>query len=170
VLSITVRDTGIGIPKEKLGQIFERFTQADSSTTRTYGGTGLGLTIAKHLAEMMGGTLEVQSAPGEGSKFTLLLPLEVVVSRGEDDIPVPAAPELHQNPMHGRILVVDDNETNCELMAEILDYLHVDAQIVRSGLEALIAIATAQATGDPFDCIITDHQMPGMDGIKIGRA
>jgi signal transduction histidine kinase/ligand-binding sensor domain-containing protein/DNA-binding response OmpR family regulator len=169
VLSITVRDTGIGIPREKLSQIFERFTQADSSTTRTYGGTGLGLTIAKHLAEMMGGTLEVESAQGQGSKFTLLLPLEVVASRGEDDIPVPAAPELHQNPIHGRLLVVDDNQTNCELMAEILKYLNMEAVIVRSGQEALVAIAAAHGTGNPFDCVITDHQMPGMDGITLVR-
>ena len=169
VLSITVRDTGIGIPQEKLSQIFERFTQADSSTTRTYGGTGLGLTIAKHLAEMMGGTLEVQSVQGSGSQFTVLLPLEVVEPREEEEMPAPAVPQLHQNPIHGRLLVVDDNETNCRLMADILNYLGIQSEIVRSGQEALVAIATARGTGNPFDCIITDHQMPGMDGITLVR-
>jgi signal transduction histidine kinase/DNA-binding response OmpR family regulator/streptogramin lyase len=158
-MSIAVRDTGIGIPAEKLTHIFERFTQADSSTTRTYGGTGLGLTIAKHLAELMGGTLDVESIQGKGSRFTVLLPL---------DSPEPAATP-NKKPDLGRILVVDDNETNCQLMQAILQYLGIEAEIARSGPEALVAVATARAIGNPFDCIITDHQMPEMDGITLVR-
>ena len=160
-LSIVVRDTGIGIPREKLTHIFERFTQADSSTTRTYGGTGLGLTIAKYLAEMMGGTVDVESVQGKGSQFTVLLPLD------SPEPPVATAPG--EKPNLGRILVVDDNETNCQLMQAILRYLGIDAEISRSGPDALVAIATARAIGNPFDCIITDHQMPEMDGITLVR-
>ncbi|HWB94502.1 MAG TPA: response regulator, partial [Puia sp.] len=161
MLRISVTDTGIGIPKEKLDQIFERFTQADSSTTRTYGGTGLGLTIAKHLAEMMGGSLQVDSVPGKGSRFTVLLPLEVL-----EDQPATAAPK---RPQLGRLLVVDDNETNCRLMKALLTHLGVDAQLARSGAEALKTISEAQESGRPFDLIITDHQMPEMDGITLVR-
>lgn len=172
-LSITVRDTGIGIPLDKLSQIFERFTQADSSTTRTYGGTGLGLTIAKHLAEMMGGTLEVESMPGKGSQFTVLLPLEVIAPEapeGEEGFPTGAVVRTpRKKPSLSRLLVVDDNETNCQLMQDILRYLGIEATIARSGPEALKVIAEAQRQGRPFDLLITDHQMPEMDGITLVR-
>ena len=158
-VSISVKDTGIGIPPEKLSTIFESFTQADNSTTRKYGGTGLGLTISKRLAELMGGNLTVQSEPGEGSLFTLHLSLQVMNSA--PPITFDAKPLLRE------VLVVDDNETNCRLMRGIFEYLHIPCQVCYSGPDALVAIAQALTKGQMFDLIITDHQMPVMDGITL---
>jgi signal transduction histidine kinase/DNA-binding response OmpR family regulator len=158
-MTISVKDTGIGILPEKLTTIFESFTQADSSTTRKFGGTGLGLTISKRLAELMGGTLTVQSEPGNGSIFTFYLPLQVMNT----------APPItfDSKPILREVLVVDDNETNCRLMRGIFEYLHIPCQICYSGPDALVAISQALTKGQMFDLIITDHQMPVMDGITL---
>jgi signal transduction histidine kinase/CheY-like chemotaxis protein/ligand-binding sensor domain-containing protein len=158
---ICVKDTGIGIPPEKLTPIFESFTQADASTTRKYGGTGLGLTIARNLAEMMGGSLKVESKPGMGSTFTLEVVLKLV--QEESSGPVLLRPALR------RVLVVDDNLTNCQLMKDIFDYLGIDCTLCNSGLEALELLVQAIGEEHVFDLIITDHQMPVMDGITLVR-
>ena len=158
-LSIAVKDTGIGIPREKLGQVFESFTQVDSTTTRKYGGTGLGLTIAKHLVEMLGGTLRVESEPGKGSTFTLRLNLEII----HGNVPAPISPR----PALRRVLVVDDNITNCHLLRDIFDYLGIACTLATSGMDALPVIAEAVREDRLFDLIITDHQMPVMDGITL---
>ena len=157
-IELTVRDTGIGVPKEKLERIFESFTQADTSTTRRYGGTGLGLTIARNLAEMMGGSLEVQSEPGKGSAFTLKLSLEIV-----DEMST--VPVMHRQILK-RVLVVDDNITNCRLLESIFEYMGVSCTICNGGMQALDILA-ATAEKESFDLIITDHQMPVMDGITL---
>jgi signal transduction histidine kinase/CheY-like chemotaxis protein len=158
-ISISVRDTGIGIPHEKLHSIFESFTQADSTTTRKFGGTGLGLTISKRLAELMGGSLAVESEPGKGSVFSFQVALQVINT----------APRItfQSKPLLREVLVVDDNETNCRLMRGIFEYLQIPCQICYSGPEALVAIARALAKDQLFDLIITDHQMPVMDGITL---
>jgi PAS domain S-box-containing protein len=158
-LNIYVRDSGIGIAPEKINQVFESFTQEDSSTTRKYGGTGLGLTISKSLAELMGGSLKVESESGKGSTFTLQLELEIL-----DEQPL-LRPEI--TPLLKRILVVDDNETNRSLMKAVLEYLQIDCEITTSGAEALESIRLAEEKNRPFDLIITDHQMPDMDGIML---
>ncbi|MBS1564518.1 MAG: response regulator [Bacteroidetes bacterium] len=158
-LSISVKDTGIGIPTEKLNDIFESFTQADNSTTRKYGGTGLGLTISRRLAEMMDGSLSVQSTPGEGSVFTFHIPLQIINTA--PPITFDAKPLLRE------VLIVDDNETNCRLMRGIFEYLHIPCQICYNGPDALALIARALSKGQMFDLIITDHQMPVMDGITL---
>ncbi|MBC7850323.1 MAG: response regulator [Chitinophagaceae bacterium] len=158
-LVVSVTDTGIGIPTEKLGTIFESFTQADNSTTRNYGGTGLGLTISKKLAELMGGTLTVTSEQNVGSTFSLRLRLKVVDCRPR--INFTTKPHLKE------VLIVDDNDTNCRLMRGIFEYLKIPAQICYSGEEALKLIQEKEASGAMYDLIITDHQMPGMDGITL---
>ncbi|HEY6900027.1 MAG TPA: response regulator, partial [Puia sp.] len=157
-VAIAVSDTGIGIPEEKLAQIFESFTQADASTTRKYGGTGLGLTISKNLAEMMEGTLQVRSEPGKGSTFTLRLTLEIVQESALSVVPRTSLT---------RVLVVDDNATNCKLMQGIFEYLQIDCTICTSGLDALLVLVKALNENRLFDLIITDHQMPVMDGITL---
>jgi len=156
-VEISVKDTGIGISPGKLDKIFESFTQVDSSTTRHFGGTGLGLTISRRLAELMGGDLVVASQPGKGSSFTLRLPLEVI-----DDQP---RTDLVTKELLRKVLIVDDNATNCEFLLGVFGYLAIPAVACRSGAEALAAIATAK--DEPFDLILTDHQMPGMDGIEL---
>jgi len=161
MLIISVKDTGIGIPAEKLDQIFESFTQADTSITRKYGGTGLGLTISRNLAQMMDGELEVSSLPGRGSQFTFSLPLEII-----EDKPMPAPRPLSSLK---KVLVVDDNATNRLLMQGIFEYLYIPCAICSGGKEALAAIDRAISDGQPFDLIITDHQMPEMDGITLAR-
>jgi CheY-like chemotaxis protein/nitrogen-specific signal transduction histidine kinase len=160
-ISISVKDTGIGIPAEKLGSIFESFTQADSSTTRKFGGTGLGLTISRRLAELMGGNLEVQSEPGKGSIFTLWLTLEIINSQPRM---LPAAKGILRE-----VLVIDDNITNCTLMQGIFEYLHIPCRVCYNGADALALIKKAGADNHHFDLIITDHQMPEMDGITLVR-
>jgi signal transduction histidine kinase/CheY-like chemotaxis protein len=156
--SIMVKDTGIGIPAEKLHTIFESFSQADSSTTRKFGGTGLGLTIARNLAEMMKGSLQVTSEQGKGSTFTLQLTLEVAAAQ---------QPVVLPKPLLRRILVVDDNHTNCLLMQGIFEYLDIHCITSNSGLEALTIIERSINDQEPFDLVITDHHMPVMDGITL---
>ncbi len=158
-LTIAVKDTGIGISHEKLDKIFESFTQADNSTTRKYGGTGLGLTISKSLAELMGGHLSVVSEPGRGSQFTLHLSLEVANEKREIAYP--------EKPLLKKALVVDDNETNLVLMREMFAQLGIECELAGSGPEALIRIRQAELSDSPFELIITDHHMPGIDGIEL---
>ncbi len=156
---IQVKDTGIGIARDKLQKIFESFTQADNSTTRRYGGTGLGLAISKSLAELMHGRLTVESEAGAGSTFTLSIPLEVANHQPE----IMLAPK----PLLKKVLVIDDNATNLHLMEEILGYFQISCETASSGAEALQQISGANESGNPFDLVITDHHMPGMDGIQL---
>ncbi|HEX3935089.1 MAG TPA: response regulator, partial [Puia sp.] len=158
-LAIEVKDTGIGIRKEKMQKIFESFTQADTSTTRKYGGTGLGLTISKSLAELMGGYLTVESEPAKGSSFTLNLVLEVANEQTEIRLPEKA--------MLKKVLIVDDNSSNLRLVEEIFSHFHIPAEVASSGAIALSKIKEARQKKDPFSLIVTDHVMPGMDGIAL---
>jgi PAS domain S-box-containing protein len=160
-LAIEVKDTGIGIRKEKMQKIFESFTQADTSTTRKYGGTGLGLTISKSLAELMGGYLTVESEPAKGSAFTLHLVLQVANEQPEVQLPKKA--------MLQKVLIVDDNQSNLRLVQEILGHFHIPADIASSGALAIQKVKEARGRKDPFSLVITDHQMPGMDGIALVR-
>jgi signal transduction histidine kinase/DNA-binding response OmpR family regulator len=158
-IAIAVKDTGIGIAREKLDQIFESFTQADNSTTRKFGGTGLGLTISRRLAELMEGNLHVESEYGVGSTFILDLSFEVI-----DEKPfIAVGPKVQLR----EVLVVDDNVTNCKLMQGIFEYLRIPCKICTSGPEALLVIKKSIERNQPFDLIITDHQMPDMDGITL---
>jgi signal transduction histidine kinase/CheY-like chemotaxis protein/methyl-accepting chemotaxis protein len=158
-VAISVKDTGIGIAKDKVNAIFESFTQADSSTTRKFGGTGLGLTISKRLAELMEGNLSVESELGVGSTFTLNLVLQII-----DEMP---RVSMTSKGLLREVLVIDDNITNCELMKGIFEYLDIPCKICFNGLDALRIIQEAIDHNQLFDLIITDHQMPGMDGITL---
>ncbi|MEP6748464.1 MAG: response regulator [Bacteroidota bacterium] len=158
-IAISVQDTGIGISPEKTATIFESFTQADSSTTRKFGGTGLGLTISKRLAELMEGKLQVESVPGKGSVFTLQLALEIVTEH------IGFKPSTKG--ILRKVLVVDDNITNCKLMQGIFSYLDINCSICYSGAEALQIIEKENSNNQHFDLIVTDHQMPEMDGITL---
>jgi PAS domain S-box-containing protein len=158
-LSIGVQDTGIGIRKEKLQKIFESFTQADASTTRKFGGTGLGLTISKSLAELMGGHLTVESEPGQGSLFVLNLVLEV--ANEQPEVLLPAKPLLK------KVLIVDDNASNRALLQETFGHFHIESEVADGPAAALAKIKLSRQKKEPYNLIITDHQMPGMDGISL---
>lgn len=160
-LAIQVKDTGIGIPEEKLQKIFESFTQADNSTTRKYGGTGLGLTISKSLTELMGGQLIVDSKPGDGSTFTLKIALEIANEQSEVLLP--------QKPLINKVLVIDDNSSNRFLMQEMFSHFQIACETATGGMDALEKISTAIENNQPFDLVITDHHMPGMDGIELAK-
>ncbi len=160
-LEISVKDTGIGITKEKLGKIFESFTQADNSTTRKFGGTGLGLTISKSLAELMNGNLTVKSDPGRGSAFTLHIPMEVINS-------LPQISNEYKPPLR-KVLVIDDNATNRWLMQEILGYFNINCEVASGAKEAFMKIERIKANNEPLDLVITDHHMPEMDGLTLSK-
>jgi two-component system, sensor histidine kinase and response regulator len=163
-LLFSIKDTGIGIPPEKLDYIFEKFTQADTSTTRRYGGTGLGLPITKRLVELMGGRISVQSQPGQGStfSFTLTLPIQ----------PKPHKPEIVPvSDLRGlRVLIVDDTATNRLIMRETLTSWEAVADEAPDGVQGLEQLRKARDAGEPYRLVLLDYRMPGVNGFEVAEA
>ena len=161
-LRFTVRDTGIGMTQEQQGKLFQAFSQADTSTTRKYGGTGLGLTISKRLVEMMDGEIWVESEPGVGSEFIF------TANFGLSNIEEDARFELPEDLRELKVLVTDDNDTSREILQAFLESMSLDVTTVTSGEDALRRLADALEE-KPFELVFMDWQMQGMDGISATR-
>lgn len=158
-LLFSIKDSGIGIPPDKLSRLFLAFSQVDSSTARRYGGTGLGLAISKRLVEAMGGSMQVESQKEQGSEFTFTLPTEAA------DIGEPPHVQSTQALQGKRVLLVDDNPTNLRIL---------ELQAERWGMAQRSCLNPREAirlleTGEPFDLLITDMHMPEMDGLELAR-
>jgi PAS domain S-box-containing protein len=163
-LRFAISDTGIGIPDEKLGAVFERFTQADSSTTRRYGGSGLGLTISKRLVELMGGRIWVESGVGKGSVFSFAVPLEIWEGAARRvPVPVGSDPEAPLPPLN--ILLVEDSLDNRTITLAYLRDTPYRVEIAENG-----ALAYEKFTAGHYDLVLMDRQMPVMDGLTATRA
>ncbi|MCZ7563114.1 MAG: ATP-binding protein [Burkholderiales bacterium] len=163
-LECAVRDTGVGVPADKIETIFDAFSQADASTTRRFGGTGLGLSICRRLVEMMGGAIRVESQLGRGSTFRF----SVGLLRG--GMPRPAAPAITQR-LHGlRVLVVDDEPSSRERLGAMVAEWGATVTAAGSGEEALAALAAACARRKPFALVLLDTEMPGVDGFAVAEA
>jgi len=163
VLRLEVNDTGIGIPEEKLATLFEKFTQADASTTRRYGGTGLGLAICKQLIELMGGTINVYSELGKGSQFHATITLRAIEDASLN-------PLLDLSAFAGKnILIVDDNALNQRVLSLQLAVLEPHIRVADDAHEALEILTETSANGVLFDVIIIDYMMPEMDGIQLAQ-
>lgn len=163
---LVVEDTGVGIPADKLEKIFDKFTQADGSITRRYGGTGLGLTITRRLVEMFGGKIWVESTEGQGSKFFVRLPLEVALKpkRATAAVKNSGNEKISLDGRSPQILLVEDNAVNQKVVLAILSKRGFHVEIAANGLEALSALQK-----NVFDLVLMDVQMPYMDGIEATR-
>lgn len=178
-LQIDVSDSGIGLTDEQIARLFQPFTQADSSTTRRFGGTGLGLTISKRLAQMLGGDIAVASVPGKGSTFSVTLetgslegvPLRESMAEAAATEPRPAsespAPAIRLD--RCRVLLAEDGPDNQRLIALVLKKAGAEVTVADNGLDACGAALAACARGEPFDVILMDIQMPAMDGYEATR-
>jgi CheY-like chemotaxis protein len=161
-LRFTVSDTGIGMTTEQVERLFQAFSQADGSTTRKYGGTGLGLSISKRLVEMMGGSIQVESEPGRGSRFTFT---------ARFDVPEEVSKLRHEMPIDikgMRVLVVDDNPTAREILSDALESFSFEVSQVATGPEAIAELEIA-AADRPYKLVLMDWKMPGMDGIDASK-
>ncbi|MBA6302509.1 response regulator [Colwellia sp. MB02u-14] len=163
ILEFSVSDTGIGLETATMNNLFQSFTQADSSITRKFGGTGLGLSICKELSGLMGGEVWVESTLGEGSKFSFNIVCE------KSDLPVSKLENI--DAIKGlNILVVDDNELCLNVITELLQEFHCEITAVESAEKALELLATAKSNDESYDLVITDWRMPNMDGIAFAKA
>ena len=163
LVRFSVRDTGIGIPEDKLAMLFQKFTQVDASVTRQYGGTGLGLAISKQLARLMGGEIGVNSTAGQGSEFWFTARFARPEASHPEALPPAGLEGVH-------VLIVDDDATNREVLATQLRLWGLRAEEAADGQLALRMLASAHAVGDPFQTAILDMMMPGMDGATLARA
>ncbi len=165
-VTLTVSDTGIGIPSEKIDRLFEKFVQVDGSTTRQYGGTGLGLAICRELISMMGGKIWIESIEGAGSTFYVRLPLTRSLSAS---VPKPTATPISAAPAHQhprlKILSAEDVQANQMVLQAALEHRNIDLTLVDNGAQALEAFGVER-----FDLILMDIQMPVMDGLAATRA
>ena len=166
-IRISIQDTGIGISNDKLELIFNKFDQADGSTTRKYGGTGLGLSISKQLSIMMGGTISVTSREGKGSTFTSTIRLRKV---DNNNTVAPVSDDYDYIPLTGlNALIVDDVETARIIITEQIADLEMNIDIASSGEEALDKLTLGAKQNNPFDVVIIDYLMPGMDGEMLAE-
>ncbi len=163
-LQCSVRDTGIGIAPDKVETIFQAFEQADSGTSRRYGGTGLGLAICSRLVELMQGRIWVESELGTGSTFHFTVRFSVSKANSHSDEP-------EEGKLRGtRVLIVDDSATNCAILEEVLHAWGLDPKLASGADEAILALNEARTTGATFPLMITDVEMPGMDGLELVRS
>ncbi len=162
VIQFSIKDTGIGMTKSQMEKLFTAFTQADTSVTRRFGGTGLGLTISKHLVEMMDGEIVVESTPGEGSTFSFTARLARQQEANELKLQAP-------DDMKGlKVLIVDDNDIAREVLTEQIRSFHFEANSVASGREAIQELKRSSG-GRPYDLVLMDWKMPEMDGIDAAE-
>ncbi|KQZ29587.1 two-component system sensor histidine kinase/response regulator [Mesorhizobium sp. Root552] len=162
-IKVSVEDTGIGIPADKLQSVFEKFAQVDSSSTRRHEGTGLGLAIGARLVDLMGGKIGVESEIGRGSIFWFTVPLPVHEAQPRDEI-------IPGDVTGARVLVIDDNPVNREILLEQLKSWRFDCAAAESGAVGLAFLDRAFQLGASVDCIILDYQMPGMSGADVAKA
>jgi CheY-like chemotaxis protein len=161
LLRFAMRDTGIGLSKEQSDRLFRPFVQADGSTTRRYGGTGLGLTISRHFVELMDGKIAVSSAPGEGSTFAFTARFGIGQERRN---------MVERHHLHGlRTLVVDDQDISLEILSAMIQSWSGDVTTLRSGETVVEEMIRAEAEGRPYELILLDWQMPGVDGLEVAR-
>lgn len=157
-LQFMVRDTGIGLTEAQLARLFSPFTQADSSTTRKFGGTGLGLTISRRLVELMNGNIVVSSIHGQGSEFTVQIPFIISAAEAPQSTP-PFMRKL-------QLLIVEDNHSSCEALQKIMQAWFWQVDVAHSGKEAIERVREANTQKNYYDAILVDWQMPGMNGIS----
>ena len=162
-LKFTIKDTGIGIPEARLETLFDSFVQADGSTTRKYGGTGLGLSISKQLIELMGGAIDVKSTVGKGTQFDFYLPFKKKKMK-------PVKKKYLDTDLIGlKVLVVDDNKAARDIMHATLSSFHFNVKILDSGETIIQELIKADKTGKPYELIMLDLIMPGIDGIETAK-
>ncbi len=160
IVNVSVKDTGIGIAAHKVHGIFNKFTQADGSTTRMYGGTGLGLSISKAIVEMMGGRITVKSVYGEGSQFSFKIPFPIDKNAVEQNYDTTSLSGK-------RALIIDDIATNQHVLTEQLRNWNIQADCVNDGVEALRNLKLNYENNTPYDIILLDYLMPGMNGQEL---
>ena len=164
LVQFSVQDTGIGIPPDRIGSLFEAFTQVDASTTRRFGGSGLGLSIVSKLVDLMSGSVSVESKEGEGSRFWFTARFGIASTA------TPSARGFSPAELRGkRVLAIDDNLTNLRILARQLELCGVDAQLSSSPEKAIQLMHQAKSEGKPFDIALLDCDMPDLDGEQLGR-